>query len=270
MKRRQSVTMFAGCLAALGVELAALATLSACSDDGSTRGKRVVLAARVAAESLDFVNAYGYRVELTRALVSIGRLRYLQGAPVARRSPLERFLGVRVAHAHPGHYEEGGILGEMLEPTSVDLVAGPTELGSGPGVSGEALSGRVSFTSPAEGPFAADLGDAVILLEGEAALDGETRVFRAIARLSDVLDAAGEPDVEGCEFANGTIDSDGRVTLILRPSVWLDQVEFAVVPETADGAPVELARDGAPHRAFARGVKKAAAYLFTYAATAEP
>ena len=64
----------------------ALASLGACSSESdSTSGRRVQLASRVQAESLSFANSYGWNIEVERALVSVGAVRYLEGAVVARR-----------------------------------------------------------------------------------------------------------------------------------------------------------------------------------------
>ena len=71
--------------------------------------------------------------------------------PRGRRVVARRWWAIREAHAHPGHYEAGGTIGEMLTPTSVDLVQGVTDLGTGPGITGTALSARFSFQAPPEG-----------------------------------------------------------------------------------------------------------------------
>jgi hypothetical protein len=250
-----------------------ISLLAACGDGAdSTAGKRLTLGSRVQAESLAFTNAYGWNVQVERALLSIGPLRYLEGAVVVRRDAprsLQRWFHVRTAHAHPGHYEEGGTVGEMLVPASVDLALGPTDLAPGPAISGTALSARFSFQSPPEGEHAADLGTQVVIVEGVATQGSESRPFRASAGVEDVLEG-GLPAVVGCELANGAVQSDGVVTLDVRLSVWLDQVDFALVPASTDGSKVELSRDDNPHKAFVRGLKKAAAYAFSYAPGSAP
>src|SRR5690606_26165593 len=145
-----------------------LAPVAGCGD-GATSGRRVALTTRVAVAATTFTNAAGFDVELTRALVSIGPLRYVEGAPFARRPLLERLVAIRTAHAHPGHYHEGGVLGEMLTPTSVDLGAlgeEALELGAGTGITGTALSARFTFRAPPEGPYADALGEHVVVVEG--------------------------------------------------------------------------------------------------------
>jgi hypothetical protein len=259
-------------LALLGATLAWggplwLALLTACGDGAeTTSGRRVTLRTQIAADNLTFTNAYGYEVTLERALISIGPLRFLEGAPVATTN--DRFLdalGVRVARAHPGHYEEGGTIGEMLETTSVDLAAGPADLPLAAGITGTALSARFTFGVPPAGPVAGELGQHVVVVEGTAVKDGRTLPFVARAESGDVLDAAGYPEVAGCPFTNGTIEADGVVTLTVRLSVWLDQTDFALVTPSTNGKPVVLDPTQTPHKAFVRGLMKAEAYAFSYA-----
>jgi hypothetical protein len=274
MKYRFTVLIPAFSLLLFAVPLL-VSLLAACGDGAaSTAGKRVTLGSRVEAESLAFTNGYGWNVQVERALVSIGPLRYLEGAVVARRdSPrsnaLPRWFHVRTAHAHPGHYEEGGTIGEMLVPASVDLALGPTDLAPGAAITGTALSARFSFQSPPEGEYAAELGASVAIVEGVATQGSESRPFRARAGVEDVLEG-GLPAVVGCDLDQGAVQSDGAVTLDVRLSVWLDQVDFALVPASTDGSKVELSRDGNPHKAFVRGLKKAAAYAFSYAPHSAP
>ena len=109
----------------------------------------------------------------------------------------------------------------------------------------------------------------VVIVEGVATQGSESRPFRASAGVDDVLEG-GLPAVVGCELDRGAVQSDGIVTLDVRLSVWLDQVDFALVPASGDGSKVELSRDDNPHQAFVRGLKKAAAYAFSYAPNSAP
>ncbi len=232
---------------------------SACSGSGRTGGKRVELVTRVQADTLAFTNAFDWAIELDRALLSLGPLRYLEGAPVV----LSSLFRMREAHAHPGHYVEGGTLGEMLEPVTVDLTAGVTEVFRGPGVTGQALSARFEFQAPPVGELAGELSPHLVLVEGSAT-SGSTRLrFRASGELADVVDPDGNPFVTGCTFEDGSIDGDGSVLVTVSPALWLDQVDFSIVEPSGDEA-VELDPSGIAHKAFARGLKKAAAYVFRY------
>ncbi|HZF48660.1 MAG TPA: hypothetical protein VE093_08430 [Polyangiaceae bacterium] len=258
--------------ASLGAGLAA----GGCGE-GATGGKRVTLATRAmlaeGAGSSSFTNAYGWSITLTRAAVSVGSLYYFDGAPIvsARLSPggpgdgLGRWVGIKSAHAHPGHYEPGNTKGQMLEPSSVDLLEGPFDLPVGSGVSGIVRSARFSFASPPAGPAAALLGDHVVVVEGEAVKGDLVRPFVATADLADVLDANGEPWVEGCEFREVDVQADETVEVVIDPAIWLDQSEFDAVAESEDGSPVPLDRGGAAHKAFVRGLKKGSAYVFRVA-----
>lgn len=257
---RRSFARLAGAtLLGGGVQL-----FSSCGGEDSTGGGRLTLTTRVQAETLTFRNAYDFDVELSRVLVSIGPLRYLEGAPVAQQNLLQRVLGVRVAHAHPGHYVAGGVLGEMLVPTSVDLATGASLLGAAPGVSGLALSAQFSFQSPPTGPFAEDLDGNLVVLEGEAQNDTLSRSFRAVGRVGDVVNDDGELVILGCQFEGGELTRDGVVDLVIRPSVWLDQVDFSELPKPEDEEPIELEPSTRPHRAFVRGLLKASAYHFGF------
>lgn len=230
-----------------------------CGGDSSTGGKRVELVTRVRADGLSFTNAFDWKIGLDVALLSLGPLRYLEGAPVTMNS----IFGIREAHAHPGHYVEGGTLGEMLVPTTVDLTAGVTEVYRGPGVTGDALSARFTFQDPPAGDLAGELSPHVVLVEGAATSGATTLRFRASAELADIADAEGNPFVTGCTFEDGVIDGDGSVLVTVSPSLWLDQVDFTSLEPNGD-EPIELDPESIPHKAFARGLKKGAAYLFRY------
>jgi hypothetical protein len=144
----------------------------------------------------------------------------------------------------------------------VDLTRGVTELGSWPGVTGLALSARFCFESPPAGALAAELESDVVLVYGKASDANTTYSFRAAAGVEAILDADGHPFVAGCVLASGDITEDGTVIVAVSPAVWLDQVDFGELE--ASGERSELEPSGTPHKAFVRGLKKAAAYAFRY------
>lgn len=241
-------------------------------DEGATSGKRVVLGTRV--ESADdlhvpSVNARGWTISWSRVLVSVSALYYYDGAPpsLARSVPSpawKRWIGIPVAHAHPGHYQAGNAMGQMLTASSFDLAQGPTALSPGEGVTGTYRSGTFLFGSPAQGPHAADLGSDVIVVEGTASQGAETRMFRARASAADVTNASGTIGVDGCVFEEAAVKGDGTVVLRVRPSVWLGQVDFTDVP-VSSGAPVDLPGGGPAQQAFTLlGVSRASAYVFSF------
>jgi hypothetical protein len=270
--QRLGLAVCAG-LSFLGLPLAAGALVGACGAEDTTSSKRVSLQTRIEAEDgveAPFTNAFGWSIKLDRASISVGPLYYFDGAPIfsanlspraPRRDALSGFFGVGVAFAHPGHYQPGNAMGQVLAPSSVDLALGPADLPPGDGVAGVYRSGRVTFGD------AAALDGSVVILEGEATKDVTKRVFRAVAGVSDVLDAYGEPRLDGCAFeGEPDVAEDGTITIHVKPSVWLDQVEFDAVPASADGNPVPLPPESEAFRAFTRGLKKGSAVVFTYSA----
>ncbi len=251
---------------------------ASCSDDGdtnSTPGVRVELATRVEIESLSFKNAYDWEIELSKVAISSGAIYYFDGAPIEtvalhsapKPAPgLLDWFAPRVAHAHPGHYEPGEAKGEMLESSSFDLAASPATLAQGEGISGVFRSGRFTWASPAKGPLASELGNLVLILEGTA-VKGEAQVnFRLEASESDVLDAADAPELEGCEFEEADVQSNGTVTLRVDASVWLDQAEFDDIEVNPEGGPTLISAEHEAARAFVRGIKKSSALTFSFKA----
>lgn len=259
--------------ATLGITAAQLG-LGAVAGCGSTGGQRISLGTRVvAAEGVTepFENAFGWKVQLTKARVSVGELYYFTGPPVVAsltpRPPRPGHLplfSIPSAHAHPGHYTEGDALGQMLTPQTVDLLV-ETDLADAEAVTGHYESARFSFASPPAGDLAEGLDGDVILVEGEAKKDTATVPFRVSATLEDILNADGNPYVEGCVFEIADIDAEGTVTVTLHPDVWFDQVDFAKAPAATGTDPVDLPPGEAPHKAFTRGLKKGTAYTFAYA-----
>ncbi|WP_437586529.1 hypothetical protein [Sorangium sp. So ce1000] len=267
----------------LAAALAAGALAAGCGagGDDATSGKRLTLATRIAPDAASvepFTNALGWTITLSKAHLSIGSLHYFEGAPftaqLQRAAPgggpslLERLArwAVPEAHAHPGHYQAGEARGQMTQPTSVDLLLGTTALADADAVSGVVRSARFTFGAPPSGPLAAALDGHVVAVEGRAEKGELARVFRARALGADVLDeATGEPSVEGCVFEEVFLDGPGVVTLVVKPTVWLDQVDFEEVAESDDGAPVDLAPESQAQRGFARGLKKGTAYALSFA-----
>jgi len=269
-------TLVAVALVPLGV--IAVSFGQGCGDDlseSTTAGQRVTLGTRVTSDddlSKPFVNAQGWSIALDRVLVSTGPVYYFDGEPpdLARRSPaqppslLRRWLTIPPAYAHPGHYQAGNAMGQMLEPAAFDLVAGDAVLSNGEGVTGPYRSATVMFHSPAAGELAQALGDNVVVVEGTADKEGETRKFRASAATLDVTNANGNPAVEACEFTPADVGSDGTIVVHISPSVWFDQVDFSGVPAST-GDYEDLPSGGSVHQAFTLlGVTRASAYTFSF------
>lgn len=167
-------------------------------------------------------------------------------------------------------------MGQMLKPTTIDMLGGAIDLADGEGVTGLTNSAKFTWQSPAKGTLASALEGHVILTQGTASKDGVTIQFIANADDTEVVDGDKKVEVAGCAFGatpgdvGVDMDGDGTVTLTLVPSVWFDQVDFAYVAPGATGAPtpdasgvIDIAGTLA-WQGFIRGVKKGTAYEFSY------
>lgn len=203
-----------------------------------TSGAHVTLKTVVVGEGrATFTTSLGWTVTLTRANLTVGPLYYFDGDPVLSA------LRPRSAWAHPGHYLAGEARGEMLQAATVDLLVARNLLPDGHGVTGSVRSARFTFGGE-------------VLVAGEATRGALRVPFVAAVAPGELLDADGMPKVEGCTFSPAELD-EGTVTLSIRPSVWLDQVDFTEV--TGDLASSTVALAG-----FTRGLKKGVAYRFAW------
>jgi hypothetical protein len=272
------------------LNVVACTSCSSSDTDSGTTGRAIALQTRVDIDgdaSKPWTNALGWEIRLSKAYLSVGALYYYSGDPVlSKRSRPNRThydawawageLIVATAHAHPGHYIEGAAMGQMLTPTTVDLLQGSVELAEGEGVTGETNSARFTWQSPPQGKLASILDGNVVLTQGTASRDGVSIEFIAKATAAEAVDGNGKAEVAGCAFGGKPgevgvdMDGDGTVTLTLVPRVWFDQVEFEYVAPGTDDAPrpneegqVDL--DGTLAWAgFLRGLKKGTAYGFSY------
>lgn len=213
-----------------------LASISGCQ----WTGKPVSLGTRVSIEEggIAFTNAEGWNIELWCALVSIGGLAYFDDS-------------------------EGASLGGMVEPTVVDLALGEVAIGDGDGVTGMYRSARFDFGPTPKGVLAEVLADAVVNMDGFASRGDAKRSFRFRASADDVKNAEGDTSVLKCAFKEAAVREDGAVTVTVRPSVWIDQVDFSLMPETGNTI-VEVAPGSPPHQAFVLGLQRGAAYSFEF------
>lgn len=247
--------------------------VGACDGEGTTTtGKHIVLHTEATlGGTADFTNAFLWNIHLEKAIVSVGPFYYFSGAPIVtadhRPAPPRWDLNpfaIKSAYAHPGHYDPGEALGEMLEPTSFDLLAGVTPMADGDGITSIYRSTQFHWTTPPKGPMAATLGANVVLVEGTAKKDALMKHFRLVGGMADVLDPEGLPQVDGCTFQEVDVESDGKVTAKIWPSVWLDQAEFDDVLDSTDGKPVDVPATDRASKAFVRGLKKGEAYTFEF------
>jgi hypothetical protein len=266
-------------LAGLGLSFSGLllaALVQGCGSDtgGSTGGRRVVLHTRVTVEEAAlarFTTALGWEVELSRAAIAAGPFYYFDGAPpvVLETRPrawqyASRFLGLGVAHAHPGHYQPGNAMGQMLESSSLDLLGGAADFPDGDGVTGTYRSARFTLAEPT-GPAKALLGGHVAVADGIASKDGEaTRYFRAYADASDVEEHVSRGEVDGCELTKAVVEGDGTITATVDPRVWFDLVDFTTADAGAVDAAADLPAESDAAIGFVLGVAQLSAYKFSY------
>ncbi|MCA9639151.1 MAG: hypothetical protein KC492_00620 [Myxococcales bacterium] len=286
-------------VALYGVWLGAAALQSGCGDDAaeSTTGKRVTLHTRLELAEIaqaPFTNGFDWQIQLKEVELSVGELRYFEGAaigvlpgagferyasavpapPPTQANLLQRWLQIPTAQAHPGHYVAGDELGEMLTPSSADLLATPVTLADAQGVTGHYRSGWFSFGAPPTGPAASALNGSVAHVVATVSQNDVSFDVELFASKDDVLDTNGAPTVEGCPFDDGggsgeaLISGDGTRVLTVDPSHWVDQLELTRVTPPTDDRAVEITASDqtlAPlHNAFARGLRQAVAYTFSF------
>jgi hypothetical protein len=279
----RTVVQRRGPFVARGCALALSSTLAlGCGNSSSTTtGKRVTFTTRVDVDAdtgTEFTTAFGWHVKLDRAAVAVGSLYYFDGEPAfvrreAPQGPLERFASLfeGVAHAHPGHYQAGDALGQMLEPGSVDLFAVPASLGTGDGVTGTYWSGRFTFAKKVVGKAANELDGNVAFAEGtavkvgDAGPDGATEIhFRVSATFDELAKSGTMGEVDGCEFKKTDIEGDGTVTLTLKPSIFFDYVDFGKIDAGSADKPTEIPAGDVAHIGFERGLAQLTAYDFSF------
>lgn len=273
-RRLLSATTLGATLSLLGVVLGA--GVQACGDDkDGTGGRRVVLHTRFAlSESAraEFQTAAGWTVTLTKALVSAGPFYYFDGTPPLvvheRQDPWRfaaRVLGLASARAHPGHYQAGNAMGQMLGSVSIDLLGGGVQLPDGAGISGVYRSARFTFSEPS-GRGASALEGHVALAVGKAEKHRENpRFFRAFADLNAIEKSATRGQIEGCELTEVDVEHDGTVTVTVDPSVWFNLVDFDDAEEGSADMPADLPEGSQPELAFVLGTTQLSAYKFSYA-----
>lgn len=269
--------------------------LSACTGSNRTTGKRVIFETSATTDQTELTSGFdtslGWHVTLTQGAVAFESFYYFDGEPAFVRngvprarpavpSPVDQvlqFLGEGVAHAHPGHYQAGNGLGQMLTPGSVDLFAEFTSLGAGSGVTGTYRSARFRFADEAVGAEAKTLGDHVAMVQGVAtrltapedagdAGGASPKVvhFLMFADYADVTKNVTNGEVDGCQFEEADVQSDGTITLTFKPSVWFDLVDFKDVDPGSAEHPTEVEHGSLAHQGFALGLVQLTAYHFDF------
>lgn len=257
---------------ALGLAL----PLQACGAEGgdATTGKRVVLHTQVRMNDVanaPFETDAGWQVTLSSAAVAAGPFYYFDGAPplvLKQRHDAwqyaARVLGLGTAHAHPGHYQAGNAMGEMLASSSLDLFGGVAAFPDGAGITGTYRSARFTFAD-ATGPAKKQLDGHAAVATGVAEKAGEPpRYFRAFADLSAIEQSAFEGQVAGCEFSEIDVTGDGTVTVTVNPKIWFDLIDFTEADQASEDAPADFPTGSQPQLTFVLGVTQLSAYEFSY------
>ena len=197
-------------------------------------------------------NDHGWTVALDEAVLALGPLYFFEGDPLfARRTIMDRLLGIRVAYAHPGHYQEGDALAQLLTEVEVDLLAAaPVPLGTAEGVTGDYNSAQVGIRPLAGGA----LDGSSLVLSGTATREADTVAFASHVTL--------DLDVEGITFDRDVDGSPGRVR------VGVDVHRFLLAADFTDLAgstgPVEVPDTSQVFNALNRGVDNTSAYVFEW------
>ena len=261
-----------------------LASVTACGDDGAaadepTPAKRVVLRTAITADAAaktKFTTNFGWKVTLDKAAVAVGAVYYFNGTPaftMRDRAPTlwqrfgDWFEGT--AHAHPGHYQPGDALGQMLTASSYDLEStAPGQLADGDGVTGTFRSARFVFASTTTGPAAALLGTHVAYARGVAEkADGTSPGpihFEVTADFADVAAQTASGQIDGCTFTEAKVTADGTVTIVLSPNVWFNVVDFTEIAPGTVAAPTPIALTTKAGIGFVNGLTQLDAYTFDF------
>jgi hypothetical protein len=249
-------------------------TPSACGLETTASGQkvRVDIVAKASKESESFTNAAGWNVRISKALATTGPLYFYDSAvPFAQRPPTpsrQEFFSLRSAFAHPGHGSSGSAVAELLTFSSVDLVVGGT-LGTAQVVTGTIRSAAFSFSAPARGSLAKELGDRAVVLEGTAEKDTARQAFRFDIQLDELGGVGGEATISGCPFEEARVATNGVIELEVKIPLWFDQVDFTNIPSPTEQVP-DTTESKRARNQLIRGMKAGLGYTFSFTPKANP
>lgn len=201
----------------------------------------------------------GWTVTPESLQVAAGPVRFYEGRVLlTQRAPwlTPYVLLGGTAWAHPGHYVPGEALGEVLTPTTVDLLAAtPTRLGEANAVTGD--YGSLELTLPPQ-------------------VDGHTLRLRGTARHADGRTVRFETSMdqgkplEGIRFERVLALEEGRVRITVDLGRWLGRIDFATA-SPADARGISTFPTGSQaQNALVRGVEDTSAYVVTWVEGATP
>src|SRR5258705_3921140 len=140
-------------------------------------------------------------------------------------------------------------LGQVLlpHPVSLDLFASaPIALPDGDGITGIYRSAR--FVIPQTAPADPVLGGHIAVAEGKATKhDGTSKqpiYFRLIADFADIAADIKNGAVDGCVLDEVTVEDNGTITVEIKPTIWLNLVDFSKIATSTAASPTEARSAG--------------------------
>jgi hypothetical protein len=218
-------------------------TLSACG--ASTEQVRHTFPLEVVVKAPAMPTDSGWTVTDVQGTVSVSSVRFFSGKVlISRRSPLDWLIST--AHAHPGHYEAGAALGELLTPLELDLSRrDAVEWGTVSAVTGSYGSAELGWATG-------------VRARGTATKGGQT------VRFDTGLLTPSKP-LSAIPFEHVMTTAPGRVRLELDLGVLLSRVDFAQTLALPDAQGVTSLDRGSPaFNGFDRGVTDTSSYRFTW------
>lgn len=236
------------------------AALGGCTDDSTAAATPIVLGLDVGGTGGAAVDVQGRAVTFTSASLCVSGVETFEGEAVlaARATPHDWVLAARdalsfaSAHAHPGHYEAGGTMGEVQGPVVVDLLATTSASLTGDGISGHHGSASLTLCDD-------DTIGGAVRLAGTVTLDdGTTRAFSFVAAAPDVI--------EGIPV---DVDTSGNLTLQLQVQLaqFAARADFsadALAASTESTDDVFVAASGSQiDNAFVRALQASSTFVFS-------
>ncbi len=185
-------------------------------------------------------NFHGYQISFDEVELQLAQIQFYEGAPLFERAVdmAWQIIGIPSAYAHPGHYEEGAALAELLQIPALDLMSGPTEIGWAEGVTGDYRSAVLGLAP-----------GMTVRLAGTVQKDGVQIPFEVELNL--------EHELQGVPVGFEIMTTSASVQLQIDPWSWTDRVDFSRLQNGA------FTEDGQPYSALLRGIQSAKGYVFT-------
>lgn len=214
------------------------ALVAGCGTGPSVRPTTVALAFQPVAAS--WTSASGWSITLTEASLSWEYVRFYESGEAyavrrMRRSPQAMWQAVaswmtpwRVAHAHPGHFQDGAVKAELRYGKSLSLLGEqPVSLGTMQAFTGSYRAGELTFRATDR-----------VVLKGTARKDkAEVPFATEIALVTQSL--------RGIETSHDVGKTPATATLRVEVAKWFALVDFSVFAQqgTSPATPDETSRN---------------------------